>query len=181
MACSHLRMVIQDEKKPCDDHECPQVVEYRVTRVLGDDSQSVRDRSLIALLGCLQVFSGLLSVGIGFMLAISLEMKHSLVLLFRVSHFTGMLFIVAGVVSFVQLRFSRLLPVLIGINRGCIVIGLVAVLLTVIDFAYGCCEDEENLKIEALELSMLGLQLILTVTLTVILCLEKRKSILLND
>ncbi|XP_057689824.1 uncharacterized protein si:ch211-269k10.4 [Corythoichthys intestinalis] len=177
MACSDVKLEIQDEQDLCRDiDKCPQVVRYQVTRFLKDERHAVPDHIHIAVLGSLQVVGGLLSVGIGLTFAVNLAMDQLLVMLFRVSHFTGILFIVAGVVSFMLVRYPGLLPVSLVINRGCIVIGLVAVSLTVVDFSQGKYKDDQNFKIHVLELCMLGLQLILTVTLSVILCLDRKVS-----
>ncbi|XP_061632808.1 uncharacterized protein si:ch211-269k10.4 [Phyllopteryx taeniolatus] len=176
MACADVKMDIQeDDQGQCQDaQKWPRMVRYQATK-FGEDQKG----TLTSVLGSLQVVSGLLSVGIGLTFAVSLVMNQFLVTLFRVSHVTGTLFIIAGVVSSMLLRYPVLLTVSLTINRACIFVGLVAVGLISTDLMQWDQKYEQYFKMEVLELLMLGLQLLLTV----ILCLwiSKEKHAQLNN
>ncbi|XP_061530913.1 uncharacterized protein si:ch211-269k10.4 [Phycodurus eques] len=176
MACADVKMDIQeDDQCQCQDaQKWPRMVRYQATKFSED-----QNGTLTSVLGSLQVVSGLLSIGIGLTFAVSMVMNQFLVTLFRVSHVTGTLFIIAGVVSSMLLRYPVLLTVSVTINRACIIVALVAVALISTDLMQWDQNYEQYLKMEVLELLMLGLQLLLTI----ILCLwiSKEKHAQLNN
>ncbi|XP_041797472.1 uncharacterized protein si:ch211-269k10.4 isoform X2 [Chelmon rostratus] len=141
---------------------------YQASEFVPDDKGQLHDlfQKQPAVLGSLQVVSGLLSFGLGIVFAVTQEMKHSLFTLFRVSHVTGALFIIAGVVSNILFKFPALLPVSLVVNWGCIIVAVVAACLISVDLAHWTQENDEPLRMELLELCVLGFK----VSLSAILC-----------
>ncbi|XP_051922239.1 uncharacterized protein si:ch211-269k10.4 [Hippocampus zosterae] len=174
MACSDVKMAIQeDEQGLCtDDDKLPRLVRYQATKVGEDETEVLHDllQMKTAVFGSLQVVSGLLSVGIGLTMAVSLMINESLVTLFRVAHMTGMLFIIAGVVSSVTIRYPFLITVSLVINKACIVFGIVAVGLITTDLIQWTHQGN-YLMMVLMELCILGFQLLLSV----ILCMRLSK------
>ncbi|XP_077432344.1 uncharacterized protein LOC144058028 [Vanacampus margaritifer] len=170
MACSDVKMEIQeDDQGLCKDVEkLPRVVRYQATMVGEDETRALHGLLQIqtSVVGSLQVVSGLPSVGIGLTRAVSLTMNESLVTLFRVSHLTGMLFIIAGIVSSMLIRYPVLITVSLGINRACIVLALVAMGLITTDLTQWAPEQKHfPFTLGLVEVGILGLQLLLSVIL----------------
>ncbi|XP_054637262.1 uncharacterized protein si:ch211-269k10.4 [Dunckerocampus dactyliophorus] len=126
-----------------------------------------------AVLGSLQIVSGIFSVGLGVIFAVSHDMTTSLFTLFRVALWTGTLFIFAGVVSTMLRKHPELLPVSLVINRAGIVAALAAVGVIITDLTGWDEENAQYLKMEVLELCMLGLQVLMAVVLC--LWISKKK------
>ncbi|XP_019729186.1 uncharacterized protein LOC109518028 isoform X1 [Hippocampus comes] len=170
MTCSDVKMEIQeDEQGLCtDDDKLPRLVRYQATKVGEDETEVLHDllQMKTAVFGSLQVVSGLPSVGIGLTMAVSLRINESLVTLFRVAHVTGMLFILAGVVSSVLIRYPVLITVSLAINKACIVFAIVAVGLITTDLTEWTHKGN-YLMMVLMELCILGFQLLLSVILCV--------------
>lgn len=128
-----------------------------------------------AVLGSVQVVSGLLSVGVGLIFAVTQDMSQSLFSLFRVSQLTGALFIVSGLVSNALFRHPELLPVSFAINCGCICVSAVAAPLIIVDLRQWE-PDNEFLKMELFELCILGLESCLSVILCFWFFKEKQRN-----
>ncbi|XP_061676661.1 uncharacterized protein si:ch211-269k10.4 isoform X2 [Syngnathoides biaculeatus] len=178
MACPNVDMAIQEDGRGPRRgvQKSPRVVRYQGRQVakVGED----RGGAWTSVLGSMQVVSGLLSVGLGLTFAVSLVMTQTLLTLFRVSHLTGVLFIIAGLVSNMLLRYPVLITVSLTLHKACILVAIVAVALISTDLIQQN-QNVEYLKLVVLEVAMLGLQL----GLSVILCLyiSKGKSALLNN
>ncbi|KAK7886283.1 hypothetical protein WMY93_025904 [Mugilogobius chulae] len=69
-----------------------------------------------AVLGTMQMVSGLVSVGVGILFAATLDIQTCLFSLFRVSQMTGALFVMAGLVSNMLFKYPELLPVSLLVN-----------------------------------------------------------------
>ncbi|XP_033182272.1 uncharacterized protein si:ch211-269k10.4 [Anabas testudineus] len=167
MACADVDMDIQgadEEPFRPDKGDAPLIRYYQATEVMPDNKGPLHDllQKQPAVLGSLQMVSGLLSVGVGIFFAVTQEMQESLFTMFRVSHVTGALFIIAGITSNLLLKCPRLLPVSFGINCGCIAVAVVAACLISADLAMWKSGNEEYLKIEVLELCVLGLEVLLS-------------------
>nr|XP_049585545.1 uncharacterized protein si:ch211-269k10.4 isoform X2 [Syngnathus scovelli] len=162
MACSHEKMEIhQNEQGLSEDVEkFPRVVRYKATKFEEDEIWASHDllRNRMEMLGCLQVVSGVPSVGIGFTLAIGLSINESLATLFRVSHMTGMLFIFAGIVSCMLERYPVLLNVSLIINSVCVIFALPGLGLIIADLIQWKYRKLDSMM--AMELCILGLQLL---------------------
>ncbi|XP_049585546.1 uncharacterized protein si:ch211-269k10.4 isoform X2 [Syngnathus scovelli] len=150
MACSHEKMEIhQNEQGLSEDVEkFPRVVRYKATKFEEDEIWASHDllRNRMEMLGCLQVVSGVPSVGIGFTLAIGLSINESLATLFRVSHMTGML------VSLI-------------INSVCVIFALPGLGLIIADLIQWKYRKLDSMM--AMELCILGLQLLVSIILCV--------------
>lgn len=126
-----------------------------------------------AVLGSLQIVSGLLSVGVGIMFAVTQEMGQSLFTLFRVSQMTGALFIFAGLVTNLVIKYPALLTVSLVVNCGCIAVAGVGAILISVDLAQWK-KDDIHLRMEVLELCVLGLEVFISAILCFWFSKEKR-------
>ncbi|XP_037533134.1 uncharacterized protein si:ch211-269k10.4 [Nematolebias whitei] len=113
----------------------------------------------------LQVVSGLLSVGVGLLFAVTQNMQESLFTMFRVSHLTGGLFIIAGLLSNLLFKYPVLLTVSFAVNCGCIVVSVIGAALIGVDLAHWTQQNKEPLKLEVLQLCVLVLEVVLSAVL----------------
>ncbi|XP_043973589.1 uncharacterized protein si:ch211-269k10.4 [Gambusia affinis] len=118
-----------------------------------------------AVLGSLQIMSGTLSVAVGILFAATQEMHQSLFCLFRVSQLTGALFVIAGLVSNLLFKYPALLMVSIAVNCGCIVVAIIGAILISVDLARWNPQNDPFMRIEAMGLCVLGLEVFLSAVL----------------
>ncbi|XP_067367355.1 uncharacterized protein si:ch211-269k10.4 isoform X2 [Channa argus] len=176
MARADVDMDIQDAyedpQQRLDSIE-PMIRYYQASELVPDNKGPLHDllQKQPAVLG---MVSGLLSVGVGILFAVSQEMYTSLCTLFRVSHLTGTLFILAGVVSNLLFKYPQLLPVSFGINCGCIFVSVIAACLISVDLAKWDERNAHYLKMEVLELCVLGLEVFLSAVLCFWFSKQKR-------
>ncbi|KAI3360971.1 hypothetical protein L3Q82_013183, partial [Scortum barcoo] len=169
MACADVDMDIHGaEEEPLrpNRREPPMVCHYQATEFLPEDKGPLHDllKKQPAVLGSLQMVSGLLSVGVGVVFALTQDIGKSLFSLFRVAHLTGVLFIVAGIVSNLLFKYPALLPVSLVVNCGCIAVAVLASWLISVDLANWHLNDE-YMRMEVLQLCVLGLEVLLSVIL----------------
>ncbi|XP_056300538.1 uncharacterized protein si:ch211-269k10.4 [Pseudoliparis swirei] len=147
--------------------EPPMIWHYQASELMPDHKGPLHDllQKQPAVLGSLQVVSGLLSVGVGICFAVTQEMQQSFVTLFRLSHLTGVLCIIAGVVSNLLFKYPVLLPVSLVVNGGCIVVAVVSACLISVDLAYWSSDNDQVCRMEVLELCVLGLEVFLSAIL----------------
>lgn len=179
MACADVDMDISAadvEPRRVGGREPLLIRHYKATEIIPDNKGPLHDllQKQPAVLGSLQVMSGLFSVGIGIIFAATQEIGKSLFTLFRVSHLTGTLFIAAGVVTNLLFKYPMLLPVSLMINFGCFIVAVVAAFLIVIDLARFIPESDEHWKMELLELCVLMLEVLLSAVLCILFYKEKR-------
>ncbi|CAL1611271.1 unnamed protein product [Knipowitschia caucasica] len=127
-----------------------------------------------AVLGSLQVVSGLLSVGVGIMVAVTQDIDSSLLSLFRVPYTTGALFFMAGLVSSMLFKGPELIPISLAMNCGCLLVAFVTAPLIIVDLSRWDQNSEEYSKMEVFELCILVLESILSIVLCVWFIKEKR-------
>lgn len=127
-----------------------------------------------AVLGVLQMVTGVFSVGVGLLFAATQEMTTSLLTMFRVPHLTGMMFFSAGVSTNLLFKYPQLLPVALMMNCGCIVVAGAAACLVSIDLSHWNRQNQQHLKMEALQLGLLGVEVSLSTALCVLLLKKKR-------
>lgn len=184
MACANMNMDIHQvedaphrPQRPERRGETPFVRHYQATEFMPSNKGPLHDllKKQPAVLGSLQVVSGLLSVGVGIIFAVTQDMSNSLFSMFRVSQLTGALFIIAGLVSNALFKYPELLPVSFLVNCGCICVALVSVPLIIVDLTEWDPQSE-HLKMEVLQLCVLGLELSLSTILCFWFFKEKRKS-----
>ncbi|XP_050931913.1 uncharacterized protein si:ch211-269k10.4 [Lates calcarifer] len=179
MACADVDMDIHgndEEQHRANRGEQPVVRHYQATELIPEDKGPLHDllKKQPAVLGSLQMVSGFLSVGVGILFAVTQTMDQSLFTLFRVSHMTGALFIIAGIVSNLLFRYPVLLPLSFAVNCGCIIVAVIAALLISIDLAYWNYQNEPYLRMEVLALCVLGLEVFLSAILCFWFSKEKR-------
>lgn len=150
--------------------------QYQATELVPSDKPLLHDllRKQPAVLGSVQVVSGLLSVGIGIVFAASQNIGASLFSLFRVSQLTGMLFIIAGLVSNLLFKYPELLSVSLMVNCGCLCVAFLAAPLIIVDLVKWDPYNE-FLRMEMFELCILLLESLLSVILCFWFVKEKRK------
>ncbi|XP_041844279.1 uncharacterized protein si:ch211-269k10.4 [Melanotaenia boesemani] len=188
MACADIEMdILDDEFPPAVGRREPPPPPLLIHCYQASEMMPAAKRPLHnllqkqpAVLGSLQVMSGLLSVGVGIVFAVTQPIQGSLLNLFRVSQLTGVLYIIAGLVSNLLFKFPALLTVSLGINCGCIILAVVAACLISVDLARGWASasgPNEYIKMELLELCVLGLEIFLSVVLCFWFTKEKRSKL----
>ncbi|XP_028281366.1 B-lymphocyte antigen CD20 isoform X2 [Parambassis ranga] len=167
MACADVDMDIHGEELLLrgDQLEPPVERYYQATEIVPDVEGPLHSllQKQPAVLGAMQVVSGILSVALGILFSVTQDMNESLFTLFRVSQLTGFLFIIAGVASSLLFKYPALLTVSFAVNSGCIAVAVVAACLISFDLAQW--DDNDHLKLEALELCVLGFEAVLSAIL----------------
>ncbi|XP_051813033.1 uncharacterized protein si:ch211-269k10.4 [Acanthochromis polyacanthus] len=179
MACADVDMDIHEDRDPhtrSDQRDAMIIRQYQATEMMPDTKGPLYDllQKQPAVLGSLQMISGFLSVGVGILFSVTQEMRESLFTLFRVSQMTGALFFFAGLVSNLLFKYPALLSASLAINYGCIIVAVVAACLISVDLAHWKPENHEHLKIEVMELCVLGLEVFLSAILCFWFSKEKR-------
>ncbi|XP_074539553.1 uncharacterized protein LOC141800713 [Halichoeres trimaculatus] len=179
MACADVDMDIhgdEEETHRAGRRESPIVRQYQATELLPGVTGPLHDllQKQPAVLGSVQVVSGLLSIGLGFLFALAQDMTDSYFTMFRVSHLTGILFVIAGIISNLLFKYPKLLPASFGVNCGCIIVGTVAACMISVDLAEWKENNADFLKVEMLELCVLGLEVFLSAVLCFWFCKAKR-------
>ncbi|XP_037836084.1 B-lymphocyte antigen CD20 isoform X2 [Kryptolebias marmoratus] len=118
-----------------------------------------------AMLGSLQVMSGIFSVGVGILFAVTQNINVSLCTMFRVSYFTGGLYIIAGLVSNLLFKNPKLLMVSFTMNCACIIVAIIGAILISVDLARFTSGDRVFYKMEVLQLCVLALEAFLSAVL----------------
>ncbi|XP_036792208.1 uncharacterized protein si:ch211-269k10.4 [Oncorhynchus mykiss] len=123
-----------------------------------------------AVLGSLQMTSGLLSVAVGVVFAATRDASQSLLTTFRVAPFTGLLFFIAGLLSNLLFKFPRLLPVCLCVNIGSMVVAVVGGVLICVDLGMDMPTWNPNvqhhIKLEVLMLCVLVMEVTLSAVLS---------------
>lgn len=179
MACADVDMSIHgaDEHPRRAEHREPLLMRhYQASELVPDNKGPLHDllQKQPAVLGSLQMVSGLFSFAVGILFAVTQEMTRSLFTLFRVSLLTGALYIIAGFVSNLLFRYPELLPVSLGVNCGCIIVAVVSACLISVDLAHWHPTDDQHLRMEVLELCVLGLEIFLSAILCFWFAKERR-------
>lgn len=179
MACANVDMDIHgsvEVPRRGRQREPPMMQHYCALELLPDNKGPLHDllQKQPAVLGSLQMISGLLSVGVGILFAATQEMQQSLFSLFRLSQLTGALFIIAGVVSNLLFKHPELLPVSLMVNYGCIIVAVISACLISVDLTHWSPENDQHWKMEVLGLCVLGLEAFLSAILCFWFSKEKR-------
>lgn len=179
MACADIDMDIHEADEGAQrggQRPAVKVQHYQATELEPERKGPLHDllQKQPAVLGALQMVSGFFSVGVGIIFASTLKMEASLLTLFRVSHLTGVLYIIAGFVSNLLFKHPGLLHVSLWVNCGCIVISSVAACLMAVDLSQWTAENDKHWRMELMELCVLGLEVILSATLCFWFFKEKR-------
>ncbi|KAL7392737.1 hypothetical protein ABVT39_000939 [Epinephelus coioides] len=179
MACADVDMSIHghdDQPRRAADREPLLVRHYQALELVPDVKGPLHDllQKQPAVLGSLQMVSGLFSFAVGILFAVTQEMTQSLFTLFRVSLLSGALYIIAGCVSNLLFRYPELLPISFGVNCGCIVVAVVSSCLISVDLVDWSPENDQHLRMEVLELCVLGLEIFLSAVLCFWFAKERR-------
>ncbi|KAM8871245.1 uncharacterized protein AB9W97_017656 isoform 1-T3 [Spinachia spinachia] len=156
--------------------EEPVIKCYQALECVPDNKGPLHDllHKQLAVLGSLQVMSGLLGVGVGVLFAVTQEMPESLLALFRLSLLTGTIFIFTGLVSNLLSKYPGLLPASLALNCGCIIVAVVSACLISVDLAHWSPENDLHWRVEVLELCVLVLAVFLSAMLCFWISKEKR-------
>ncbi|XP_065813802.1 uncharacterized protein si:ch211-269k10.4 isoform X2 [Labrus bergylta] len=176
MACASFDMDIQgaeEELLRAGRREPPILQYYQATAVEPDVKGPLHDllQKQPAVLG---MVTGLLSLGMGFVFATTQTMDQSLFTLFRVSHLTGIFFLIAGLITNLLFKYPELVHASLRVNCGCIIVAFIAACLISVDLAKWKSEHEQHLMMEVLELCVLGLEVFLSAVLCFWFLKEKR-------
>ncbi|TMS11118.1 hypothetical protein E3U43_020111 [Larimichthys crocea] len=159
-----------------DEREAPVVQHYQALEFVPDEKGPLHDllQKQPAVLGSLQIMSGLFSVGVGIIFAATQNINDSLLTLFRASHLSGVLFIIAGFVSNLLFKYPGLLSVSLMINCGCIVVAVSAMILMSVDLILWDTRYAEHWGVELFELCVVVLEVLLSAILCFWFSKEKR-------
>ncbi|CAL8238935.1 unnamed protein product [Gadus morhua 'NCC'] len=127
-----------------------------------------------AVLGSILMVDGLFSVAVEIALAITLEMTKSLYVLLRISFLTGPFFFGAGLLTNLLCKNPRLLPVCYFLNLAGVVMATLEVVIISVDFTRGS-ELNQHLKLELMEMCVMGLNLFLSLVLCVCIRSERNR------
>lgn len=178
MACANMDLGIDSvELQPMvRRREAAATQQYQATELVPSSKPLLHDllRKQPAVLGSVQVVSGLLSVGIGIIFAVYQSIGASLFSLFRLSQLTGMLFIIAGIVSNMLFKYPELLSVSLMVNCACLIVAFLATPMIIVDLVKWNPYNA-YLRMEMFELCILLLESSLSVVLCVWFIKEKRK------
>ncbi|XP_055759068.1 uncharacterized protein si:ch211-269k10.4 [Salvelinus fontinalis] len=179
MACADIPMDIlgpeaeeEEYKEAGDQRGEPLIKYYQATELMPAPKGPLHDLLLKqpAVLGSLQMTSGLLSVAVGLVFAATREARHSLLTMFRVAPFTGLLFFIAGLLSNLLFKFPRLLPVCLCVNIGSMVVAGVGGVLICVDLGMDMPSWDSNvqhhIKLEVLMLCVLVMEVTLSAVLS---------------
>ncbi|KAJ8415832.1 hypothetical protein AAFF_G00403890 [Aldrovandia affinis] len=157
MACASIDIIEQEEVE--DGARSPIIREYCATELLPEKKLPLHNllQKQPAAMGVIQIVSGITSFGLGVVLATRTS-PLTLTVLFRVPIFTGLLFIILGMLSAVLHKYSRLLPICFAVNIGCLCVGGVGIVLLIIDLGL------ENIIVQHTEKAVQVKALILCVT-----------------
>ncbi|XP_062255563.1 uncharacterized protein si:ch211-269k10.4 isoform X1 [Platichthys flesus] len=191
MACADVNLDIQradEESFSLNQVAQPLVLEYKAVELVPEVNGPLHNllQKQPAVLGSLQMVSGFLSVGVGIFFAVTQQMGESLFTMFRLSHMTGVIcekcaaflsslqFIFAGAVSNLLFKYPGLLPLSFGVNFAGIIAAVVAACLISVDLVQWNPRNDHHLRIEVLELCVMGLEVFLSSILCFFFVKEKR-------
>ncbi|KAL0985466.1 hypothetical protein UPYG_G00157240 [Umbra pygmaea] len=162
MACADISMDIQGPDETESEEHWDQRAEllircYQPTELVPPRKGPLHDLLLKqpAVFGSIQMVNGLLSVGLGFLFAVTQDPPRSIFTLLRVAPLTGILFFIAGLLSNLLFKYPRLLLACLFVNIGCMVVAVIGAALIVADLALWKTEDEQYFKLEVLMLCLL--------------------------
>lgn len=179
MACANMEMdIVSEEQRTlrAEGEDWAAVRQYQATELMPEVKGPLHDllQKQPAVLGSLQIVSGFLSVGVGLIFATTQKMSQSLFTMFRVAHLTGALFVLAGIISNLLFKYPKLLHASFSVNCGCIIVAVIAACLISVDLAHWSHENDQFLRMEVLELCVLGLEVFLSTVLCFWFFKEKR-------
>ncbi|XP_053467073.1 uncharacterized protein si:ch211-269k10.4 isoform X2 [Ictalurus furcatus] len=187
MACVNLSMdVMEDhsERRGHRDDEGPLIKHYRVSELIPAPELPLHQllKREPAVWAAVQISSGVLSVGLGVMFAVSFPINHLLLILFRVPIITGILFLTAGFFSMLLYRHPAILQMCFHSNIFCLVVAALGAVLLCVDLAkHNAIPDNEKQEkklqheVEALVLCVTLLDMLVSTVLIFLINAEKRR------
>ncbi|KAK7146775.1 hypothetical protein R3I94_009571 [Phoxinus phoxinus] len=168
MAKADISMEIQRHEEPAGgrrDDEGPLIKYYRASEALPGTVPVLHGllRKGPATCAAVQISSGILSLGIGVVFAASFAINNNLLTLFRVPIMTGIMFVVAGVLSNLLYKSPGLLQTCFIANISCLVVSGVGVILLAVDLHPG--QDQIQYKMEVLVLCVTLMDMLIAAVL----------------
>ncbi|XP_068999042.1 uncharacterized protein [Embiotoca jacksoni] len=180
MACADIDMDIRADEEPHRGGRrgAPMIQYYQATEMMPDNRKPLHDllQKHPAVLGSLQIVSGLFSVGVGILFSVTQKMENSFFTLFRVSQMTGTPLIIAGLLSNLLFKYPALLPVSFAVNCGFIIVAVAGACLISVDLADWNEVNDQHLRMEVMELCLLGFEVFLSVILCFWFVKEKHQK-----
>ncbi|RVE62566.1 hypothetical protein OJAV_G00158680 [Oryzias javanicus] len=178
MACADVDMDIQVDQEPprAGRREAPPppglTQYYQATAMVKDEGHPRVTKQQSAVYGSMQIATGLFSIGVGILSAVTQDITYSYMTMFRLSHLTGVLFLFVGIASNMLLKYPSLASLVFMANLGSIAVAIIAVCLISIDLAYWRHRDY-YMRMEVVELLVLCFEVFLSVVLC--FCFSKQK------
>ncbi|XP_036071719.1 uncharacterized protein si:ch211-269k10.4 [Oryzias melastigma] len=179
MACADVDMDIQVDQEPsgAGRREAPPPPDlaqyYQATAMVKDEGQRRAMKQKHSVYGSMQIATGLFSIAVGILSAVTKEITYSYMTMFRLSYLTGVLFLFVGVTSNMLHKFPALRSMVIMANLGSIAVAIIAVCLISVDLAYGRFYYDLYMRMELLELLVLCFEVFLSAALCY--CFSKQK------
>ncbi|XP_017308508.1 uncharacterized protein si:ch211-269k10.4 [Ictalurus punctatus] len=187
MACVNLSMDVMEDHSARRGHredEGPLIKHYRVSELIPAPELPLHQllKREPAVWAAVQISSGVLSIGLGVMFAVSFPINHLFLILFRVPIITGILFLIAGLFSMLLYRHPTILQMCFHSNIFCLVVAAIGAVLLCVDLAeYNAIRDpvkqEKKLEheVEILVLCVTLLDMLVSTVLILLINAEKRR------
>ncbi|XP_036393746.1 uncharacterized protein si:ch211-269k10.4 [Megalops cyprinoides] len=163
MACVMRELIEQEDDR--DEMRKPLIKQYCATDVVPAKMQPLHDllQKQPAAIGVVQMVSGITIFGLGVVLATTSPL--TLAIIFRVPILTGLLFFISGMLSAMLHKFTRLLPICVAVNIGCLCVAGVGVVLLTIDLALATPNASPHIKVKVLVMCVTVLEMCITAVL----------------
>lgn len=157
------------------EDEGPLIKHYRVSELIPAPELPLHQllKREPAVWAAVQISSGVLSIGLGVMFAVSFPINHLFLILFRVPIITGILFLIAGLFSMLLYRHPTILQMCFHSNIFCLVVAAIGAVLLCVDLV----GKEKNLEhqVEILVLCVTLLDMLVSTVLILLINAEKRR------
>lgn len=172
------------ERRERRDDEGPLIKHYRVSELIPAPELPLHHllKREPAVWAAVQISSGILSIGLGVMFAVSFPINHLLLILFRVPIITGILFLTAGSFSMLLYRHPTILQMCFHSNIFCLVVAAIGAVLLCVDLPKNNVDSEARNpgrelehEVEILVLCVTLLDMLVSIVLIFFINAERRR------
>ncbi|KAK3541352.1 hypothetical protein QTP86_023085 [Hemibagrus guttatus] len=180
MACVNFAMDVIDDhsaRRGAQGDEGPLIKHYRVAELIPAPELPLHQllKKEPAIWAGMQISSGVFSIGLGIVFAVSLEIDDLLLTLFRVPIISGILFLVSGFFSIMLYRNPGLLQMCFHSNVLCLFTAVIGFVLLCVDLSKGTLLDWIPHQVELLVLCVTLSDMIISTILIFLINAEKRR------
>ncbi|NP_001373326.1 uncharacterized protein LOC100150242 [Danio rerio] len=148
MASADISMDIQRHSDTAGDQN-PLIKYYRASEVMPAPVPALNTllRKGPATCAAIQASSGILSLGIGVVFAASWDIGFNLLTLFRIPIVTGVMFVVAGILSNLLYKHPELLHTCFIANILCLCVSAIGAILLIVDLQPGGNQIQQKMEV----------------------------------